>query len=89
MSVGEPPNAAELAKVIDRCVVHRIRERRLSIGMTRQKLAQTIGVAFQQAHKYQRGLSRISAGRPFHIASAPGAPITHFFAADGDTSNDG
>jgi transcriptional regulator with XRE-family HTH domain len=49
--------------------------------MTQQKLAK-IGVAFQQAHKYEHGLSRISAGRLYHIATALEAPITYFFAAD-------
>lgn len=48
--MSEPPNAAELAKIIDFRVARRIRERRLSISMTQQKLAQTIAVVFQQAY---------------------------------------
>jgi hypothetical protein len=43
--------------------------------MTQQKLGQIIGVAFQQTHKYDHSVSRISAGRLCHIASAPGGPI--------------
>ena len=70
------------ASVIDLRVARRIRVRRLSSGMTLQTLAQGIGVAFQQAHKYERGQSRISAGRLFHVAKALGAPITYFFLPD-------
>ena len=48
-----------VARTIDLRVAQRIRERRLRIGMTQQRLARMIGVAFQQAHKYEHGLSRI------------------------------
>ncbi len=75
---------SELARTIDLRVARRIRERRLRIGMTQQTLARIIGVAFQQAHKYEHGLSRVSAGRLFHIAAALEAPITYFFAAEED-----
>lgn len=72
--------STDLAKLIDQRVAHRIRQRRLRLGMTQQQLAEMIGVAFQQAHKYERGLSRVSAGRLFHIATALEAPIAYFFA---------
>jgi transcriptional regulator with XRE-family HTH domain len=55
-----------------------IRERRLWIGMTQQRLARIIGVAFQQTHKYERGISRVSAGRLFVIATALSTPIEYF-----------
>jgi transcriptional regulator with XRE-family HTH domain len=70
------------ARIIDRRVARRIRERRLGIGMTQHELARIIGVAFQQAHKYERGISRVSAGRLYHIATALKTPIEYFFAAD-------
>jgi transcriptional regulator with XRE-family HTH domain len=73
---------SEPAKAIDLRVARRIRERRQRIGMTQQKLAQMIGVAFQQAHKYEHGLSRVSAGRLFQIATALGVPIVYFFLQD-------
>jgi transcriptional regulator with XRE-family HTH domain len=83
---------SNFAKVIDLRVARRIRKRRLTVGMTQQQLAEIIGVAFQQAHKYEHGLSRVTAGRLFHIATALGAPITYFFAAEefrGDPSSMG
>jgi transcriptional regulator with XRE-family HTH domain len=72
----------ELARMIDRRVARRIRERRRHIGMTQHELARILGVAFQQAHKYERGISRVSAGRLYHIATALKTPIEYFFAAD-------
>ena len=41
------------------------------MGLSQQQLARMVGVTYQQAHKYERGLNRISAGRLFEIA--PGA----------------
>jgi transcriptional regulator with XRE-family HTH domain len=73
----------DFARMIDHRVARRIRERRLCIGMTQNELARILGVAFQQTHKYERGISRVSAGRLFHIATALGTPVEYFFAADG------
>jgi len=69
----------EPAELIDQRVAARIRERRIDMGITLQTLARQIGVAFQQAHKYERGLSRISAGRLYHVARALEAPVGFFF----------
>ena len=49
------------------------------LGLSQQQLAQMIGVTYQQAHKYERGLNRISAGRLFEIAQVLGVPISWFF----------
>jgi DNA-binding XRE family transcriptional regulator len=72
----------DLAKTMDQVVARRIREQRMRRGMTQQRLAALIGVAFQQAHKYERGLSRVSAGRLFHIATVLEMPIAYFFGED-------
>jgi transcriptional regulator with XRE-family HTH domain len=42
----------------------------------------TIGVARNQALRYPAGPRPLSADRPFHVATALGAPIAYFFAAD-------
>ena len=57
----------------------RIRERRIMLGLTQQQLAKMIGVTYQQAHKYERGINRVAAGRLFEIARALSAPITYFY----------
>ena len=49
------------------------------LGLSQQQLAQMIGVTYQQAHKYERGLNRISAGRLFEIAQVLNVPISWFF----------
>ena len=72
--------SSEGVKSIDRRVASRIRERRLQVGMTQQQLAELIGVAFQQAHKYERGISRVTAGRLYYIAAALQTPVSYFFA---------
>lgn len=74
---GTPVTAR--ATAADRHVGNRIRERRVMLGLSQQQLAQMIGVTYQQAHKYERGLNRISAGRLFEIAQVLGVPISWFF----------
>lgn len=63
----------------DRHVGARIRERRTMMGLPQQQLARIIGVTYQQAHKYEHGLNRISAGRLFDIAQALSVTPAWFF----------
>jgi transcriptional regulator with XRE-family HTH domain len=64
---------------IDRHVGARIRERRIMLGLTQQQIADLIGVTYQQAHKYERGINRISAGRLFEIARVLSVPVAYLF----------
>lgn len=64
---------------VDRYVSSRIRQRRIMLGMTQQDLAELIGVTYQQAHKYERAVNRISAGRLYQLALALGVGINYFF----------
>src|SRR5580698_11610968 len=64
---------------IDRHVGARVRERRIMLGLTQQQLADLIGVTYQQAHKYERGINRVSAGRLFEVAQVLGVPVSYFF----------
>ncbi len=70
----------------DRHVGTRIRERRVMLGLSQQQLAVMIGVTYQQAHKYERGLNRISAGRLYDIAGVLSVPISWFFEGLQDDS---
>lgn len=67
------------AQEIDRYVGARIRERRIMMGLTQQQMADLIGVTYQQAHKYERGINRISAGRLHTIGEALGVAVGYFF----------
>ena len=64
---------------IDRYVGARMRERRIMLGLTQQQMAELIGVTYQQAHKYEKGINRIAAGRLFTIAKALGVDVSYFF----------
>lgn len=67
------------AQDIDRHVGARMRERRIMLGLTQQQMAELIGVTYQQAHKYEKGINRIAAGRLFTIAQALGVDVGYFF----------
>jgi transcriptional regulator with XRE-family HTH domain len=67
---------------IDQLVGRKIRERRMLLGLTQQQLADMIGVTYQQAHKYERGINRISAGRLFEIAKILSVPVSYFFGPE-------
>ena len=77
--IAAEDESSSRAAVMDRHVGARIRERRTMLGISQQQLAQTIGVTYQQAHKYERGLNRISAGRLYEIALALGVQVNWFF----------
>lgn len=57
----------------------RIRLRRNMIGMSQERLAESLGVTFQQVQKYEKGTNRVGASRLQSIASALKVPITFFF----------
>ncbi len=67
------------AQEADRYVAARIRERRIELGLTQQEMAELIGVTYQQAHKYERGINRVSAGRLYDIAQTLKVPVGYFF----------
>ena len=64
---------------IDRYVGARVLERRLLLGLTQQELAGLIGVTYQQAHKYEKGINRIAAGVLSRIAHALSVEVGYFF----------
>ena len=72
----------------DRHVAARLRRRRLMLGLTQQEMAELIGVTFQQAHKYETGMNRISAGRLYQIAEALGVGVAYFFQGVDDEQSD-
>ncbi|MEM0908671.1 MAG: helix-turn-helix transcriptional regulator, partial [Pseudomonadota bacterium] len=57
----------------------RVRLRRLELGLSQEKLADQLGITFQQVQKYERGTNRIGASRLHQIAIVLQAPITYFF----------
>ena len=48
---------------IDTHVGSRVRLRRMILGMSQEKLAERLGLTFQQVQKYEKGTNRIGASR--------------------------
>jgi transcriptional regulator with XRE-family HTH domain len=78
------PKRGKSTAAIDQHVGARIRERRIMLGLTQQQLAELIGVTYQQAHKYERGVNRVSAGRLFQIAKVLSVPMSYFYEGVGE-----
>ena len=67
------------AQDVDRHVGARVRDRRILLGLTQQQMAELVGVTYQQAHKYEKCINRVSAGRLYTIARALGVPVSYFY----------
>jgi len=80
------PQSRRAPHPVDIHVASRLRERRVVLGISQQKLAATLGLSFQQVYKYERGANRISAGRLYDLAKVLGVPLTFFFEDIADTS---
>ena len=78
-AVGRGTGGRSRALDVDHYVSLRIRQRRIMLGLTQQQMAELIGVTYQQAHKYEKGINRIAAGRLFTIAQALGVDVSYFF----------
>jgi transcriptional regulator with XRE-family HTH domain len=67
------------AQDVDRHVGARILQRRIMLGLTQHQMAELIGVTYQQAHKYEKGINRVAAGRLYSIAQALGVEVSYFY----------
>jgi transcriptional regulator with XRE-family HTH domain len=65
--------------VSDVHVGKRLRLRRNTLGLTQEKLADLLGVTFQQIQKYETGINRIGASRLFALSKKLGVPVQFFF----------
>ena len=64
---------------IDVLIGARIKGRRIALKISQTKLAEAVGVRFQQVQKYESGANRVSASRLLMIAETLGVPISYFF----------
>lgn len=64
---------------VDNYVGRRIRERRKIVGLTQQKLAEQLGLSFQQVQKYERGTNRVGASKLMQLSRALEVPVSYFF----------
>jgi transcriptional regulator with XRE-family HTH domain len=77
--VGRGTGGRSRALDVDHYVSLRIRQRRIMLGLTQQQMAELIGVTYQQAHKYETGINRISVGRLHALARALEVEPAYFY----------
>jgi transcriptional regulator with XRE-family HTH domain len=64
---------------VDSYVGSRLRLQRTLMGMSQEKLGNSVGLTFQQIQKYERGLNRIGASRLYQFCKALDVPVSFFF----------
>ena len=81
-AAGLPPEVPESGfkpSPIDAHVGARIRLRRTLMGMSQERLGDSLGLTFQQIQKYERGVNRVGASRLYDLARVLDVPISFFF----------
>src|SRR5438132_1382984 len=73
---------------IDIHVGSRVRLRRMMLGMSQEKLGESLGITFQQIQKYEKGTNRIGASRIQHISRVLSVPVSFFFDGAPGMAND-
>ena len=70
---------------VDIHVGSRVRLRRTMLGMSQEKLGESLGITFQQIQKYEKGTNRVGASRLQNISNILTVPVSFFFEdAPGD-----
>lgn len=67
------------ADEVDAHVGRRLRQRRISLGITQEQLGTEFGLTFQQIQKYEKGQNRISAGRLYELSEILSVDVGFFF----------
>jgi transcriptional regulator with XRE-family HTH domain len=80
MSAIKTPNP------VDMHVGSRVRMRRMMLGISQEKLANALGLSFQQVQKYEKGANRIGASRLEHISRFLQVPVAFFFEGASEAS---
>lgn len=74
---------------IDIHVGGRIRLRRNMLGMSQERLGESLGITFQQIQKYEKGTNRVGASRLQAISEILETPVAFFFEDAPGGSADG
>ncbi len=73
--------------LVDKHVGKQLRTRRSIMGLSQEKLAEAVGVTFQQVQKYERGTNRISASRLYTFSKILNVSIDFFYEGMDGVSN--
>ncbi len=79
------PFSSENPNPVDVHVGARLRLRRTMLGMSQTKLADAVGLTFQQIQKYERGTNRVGSSRLFEFARVLGVPVSYFYEDQAST----
>ena len=80
----------KIPRPVDKHVGARVRMRRLMLKLSQERLADAIGLTFQQVQKYEKGANRMGSSRLQQIANVLQVPVTFFFeGAHGQPKIDG
>jgi len=75
----EPTKKKGRANSIDEHVGLQLRQRRALLGYSQEKLAEKVGITFQQIQKYENGANRVSASRLYEFSKVLDIPVNFFF----------
>jgi len=76
---GEKPMSVKAPNPVDKYVGSRIRMRRIMLGMSQEKLGESLGLTFQQIQKYEKGTNRVGASRLQQISEILQVPVSFLF----------
>ncbi len=74
-----PPRKKGKANSIDEYVGTQLRQRRSLLGLSQERLAEQVGITFQQIQKYENGANRVSASRLYEFSKVLDIPVGFFF----------
>jgi transcriptional regulator with XRE-family HTH domain len=76
---GEKLMSVKAPNPVDKYVGSRIRMRRIMLGMSQEKLGESLGLTFQQIQKYEKGTNRVGASRLQQISEILQVPVSFLF----------
>ena len=79
MTITSERMAGKKPNPVDAHVGSRVRLRRMLLGMSQERLGESMGLTFQQVQKYEKGVNRIGASRLFQISKILDVPVQFFF----------
>ncbi len=74
-----PANNKKSPNPVDIHVGSRLRLRRMLVGLSQEKLGDSMELTFQQIQKYEKGVNRIGASRLFKLSQVLDVPVQFFF----------
>src|SRR5262245_11880642 len=86
---GEKLMSVKAPNPVDKYVGSRIRMRRIMLGMSQEKLGESLGLTFQQIQKYEKGTNRVGASRLQQISEILQVPVSFLFEGGPGGANPG